>query len=261
MNNHLNRNSLYTILALLALLPALALADVSKEQQWEFAVDENTELGISNVNGDITISATDGDQLVVTAKLKADSEKAMNKIQIEVKEANGTISIKTIHEESSSWFNWGRSNSGEVEFSVQMPAFVMLKNIATVNGDIEITGVKTSARVSTINGDLGLTGLSGDTDLSTVNGDIMVKFQSFDAAQNASIQTTNGSVVVYLPANASTKVVAETVNGNIRADDFGLEAIEGSFVGSNMEGDIGSGSATLSMQTVNGSIKVKSSDT
>ncbi len=261
MKNQLNRNSLFTILALVALLPALAFAGVSKEQQWEFSVDESTELGISNINGDINISATDGDQLVVTAKLKADNEKDMEKLQIEVKEANGSISFKTNHGKSSGWFNWGDSSSGEVEFTVHMPAFVILKSIATVNGDVEITGVKTSANVSTVNGNLDLNGLSGNATLETVNGDIVVKFQSFDNSQEADLQTVNGSVVVYLPAEASAKVVAETVNGKIRGSDFGLEAVEGRFVGSDMEGNIGSGSASLSMQTVNGSIKVKSRDT
>jgi len=245
------------LIVLTVLIPALALATVSKEQNWAFSVDENTKFSIDNVNGDIKISAADGDQLLVTAKLKADNEKDMESLRVDVKESDGEIIFKTIHGESGGWFNWGNSNSGEVEFTVTLPAYVPLKSIGTVNGDVEITGIKVSTQVSTVNGDLELNGVTGNTTLDNVNGDISVEFLSFSGSQEASIQTVNGTVVVYLPADASTKVNAETVNGSIRASDFDLKASEGSFVGSSLDGKIGSGSATLSLTTVNGSIKVK----
>jgi DUF4097 and DUF4098 domain-containing protein YvlB len=50
-------------------------------------------------------------------------------------------------------------------------------------------------------------------------------------------------------------VEAETVNGSISADDFGLEAEKG-FVGRDLSGEIGGGDARISLDTVNGSIKI-----
>ncbi len=57
-------------------------------------------------------------------------------------------------------------------------------------------------------------------------------------------------------ADASARVVAETVNGSIDADDFGLE-VEKGFVGRDLDGEIGGGDARISLDTVNGSIRIK----
>ena len=52
-------------------------------------------------------------------------------------------------------------------------------------------------------------------------------------------------------------ISADTLNGGINARDFGLETDKG-FVGSDLNGSIGSGSARLNVDTVNGSIKIRS---
>jgi DUF4097 and DUF4098 domain-containing protein YvlB len=65
----------------------------------------------------------------------------------------------------------------------------------------------------------------------------------------------NGKITLVLPANASARVEAETVNGSINADDFGLEPEKG-FVGRDLSGEIGGGDARISLDTVNGSIKI-----
>ena len=65
----------------------------------------------------------------------------------------------------------------------------------------------------------------------------------------------NGKVVLQLPANASANIHAETVNGRIDADDFGLEPDKG-FVGRELDGQIGDGDARISLDTVNGSIVI-----
>lgn len=75
--------------------------------------------------------------------------------------------------------------------------------------------------------------------------------------QKAHLDTVNGRLTVILPANASAHVNAETINGGIDASDFGLQANKG-FVGRDLSGDIGDGSARLSMDTVNGSVKIRS---
>ena len=60
-----------------------------------------------------------------------------------------------------------------------------------------------------------------------------------------------------LPADADVQVSADTLNGGISAGDFGLE-VEKGFVGSDLNGSIGNGSARLNLDTVNGAIKIRS---
>jgi DUF4097 and DUF4098 domain-containing protein YvlB len=65
----------------------------------------------------------------------------------------------------------------------------------------------------------------------------------------------NGKIVLELPADASARVLAETINGSIDADDFGL-TIDKGFVGRECDGQIGNGDARISLDTVNGSIRI-----
>ena len=56
----------------------------------------------------------------------------------------------------------------------------------------------------------------------TVNGSVTAKMGRTEWKGDLELQTVNGSVVVELPASASTEVKGATVNGSIESD-FGLE--------------------------------------
>jgi len=73
--------------------------------------------------------------------------------------------------------------------------------------------------------------------------------------QTLEIKTVNGSLTVTLPDTASTEVKARTVNGDIRTD-FPL-AVRGGLVGHKLEGTLGSGGRSLSLETVNGSVHLR----
>ena len=96
-----------------------------------------------------------------------------------------------------------------------------------------------------------------DASLSTVNGAIDAHFTKLDGRQNVKAETVNGRVAITIPKDADVEVSADTLNGGINAGDFGLETEKG-FVGSDLHGDIGGGSARLNIDTVNGSIRIRS---
>jgi DUF4097 and DUF4098 domain-containing protein YvlB len=99
-------------------------------------------------------------------------------------------------------------------------------------------------------------GLKGDVNLETVNGSIMAEFDELGEGQRVSAEAVNGKIVLLIPGDASARVEAETINGSIDAEDFGLEPEKG-FVGRDLSGKIGNGDARISLDTVNGSIKIK----
>ena len=76
------------------------------------------------------------------------------------------------------------------------------------------------------------------------------------AGAEIELESVNGAIELYLPAGVSARVDAETVNGSIDADDFGLE-VEKGFVGRDLDGEIGGGDAKVSLDAVNGSIRIK----
>ena len=110
-------------------------------------------------------------------------------------------------------------------------------------------------KAETVNGDLVASGLVSDVDLETVNGGVNAEFDSLGGSQRVSVEAVNGRILLALPADASARVLAETINGSIEADDFNLVVDKG-FIGRECDDRIGNGDARVSLDTVNGSIRI-----
>ena len=250
------KNPIVLVLSL-AFATSPALADVTATREYDFTLAEGGRISLDNVNGDIDIEGVAGDHVHVLAKLKADSQEYLDALNIEVESSDDLVRIETHHPKSGNrWFNNGGDSGGSVSYELKVPSGSRLDSIETVNGDIHITGVKGPVSVETVNGKMILSGLADDAKMDTVNGAIDARFDVLGGAQRVKAETVNGRVVLQLPADTSAEVHAETLNGGIDADDFGLKPDKG-FVGRDLDGSIGDGQARLHVDTVNGSVTIR----
>ena len=248
--------AIWTGAALLLLSSALS-ADVKETEEMSFDVISGARISLENINGDIRISGGSGDTVKVIARKKAGEQEYLDDLKIVVEADDDYVRIETRHPKSDgSWFNWGKDSSGSVSYELTVPRDVNLDTIETVNGDVEIDSVSGKVKSSTVNGSLNVSGLESDVDLETVNGSIKADFEALGDGQRVNADAVNGKILLILPPNASARINAETVNGSIVADDFGLEPEKG-FVGRDLSGEIGGGDARITLDTVNGSIKVR----
>lgn len=229
-------------------------ASVTEEESFSFPLDEGGRFSISNVNGSITISGG-GDSVEIVATKKADNQKELDEIEIDISHSADEIVVETELGDSGSWYS-RHDNSGQVTYEVVVPVGTMLNSVETVNGDVNIGGVFGKVVAESVNGSLDLSDLAGDANLSTVNGSIEASFARLEGDQSVKAETVNGRVMIVLPENADVEVSADTLNGGINGRDFELETDKG-YVGSDLNGKIGSGSARLNIDTVNGSIKIR----
>jgi len=238
------------------LMASSALADVKETEEFTFDINPGGRISIENINGDIRITGDDSDTVNIVARKKAGKQEYMDELKVVVDADSDYIRIETRHPSNKdSWLNWGNNQSGSVSYEMTVPAGVNLDKISTVNGDIEIQSTSGKVKAETVNGDLVALGLVSDVDLETVNGGIKAKFDSIGDNQRVSAEAVNGRIVLELPADASARVHAETVNGSIDADDFDLDIDKG-FIGRECDGQIGNGDARISLDTVNGSIRI-----
>jgi DUF4097 and DUF4098 domain-containing protein YvlB len=248
-----------SLLICTALFATAVSADVTEETEVRYQLNQGGRISLGNVNGNVTIKATAGNEVVIKTIKKAGSQEYLDDLQVKINATDSRITIDTKHPESEGgWFNWSNS-SGSVTFELTVPYDVELDTIETVNGDIEIVGVKGAVSAETVNGNMLLEGLQSDADLDTVNGKINAQFDLLDSGQRVHADTVNGRIVLRIPSESSAQVYAETLNGGIDADDFDLEAEKG-FVGRDLDGRIGDGGARLSLDTVNGSITIERND-
>jgi len=231
-------------------------AKVTEEETYSFKLKEGGSFSVSNVNGSITVTGGNSDTVEVVAIKKADNQEALDAIEIKITESVNSIVIETDLPESGKWFNRNDSN-GQVTYEIITPANINLDSIETVNGDVDVGGVSGNVAAESVNGNLDLADLAGDASMSTVNGGISASFARLKGQQSVKAETVNGRITLELPENADVDVSADTLNGSISGKDFGLETDKG-FVGSDLNGKIGSGNARLNLDTVNGSIKIRS---
>ncbi len=246
-----------TTMLVAALLASTGLqAKVTGEQTWSFKLDDGGRLSVANTNGSITVTGGSGNEVVIVAFKEADTQEALDKIEVNISHSADSISIETDLPESSSWFG-KRNNDSKVSYEITVPAGTGLDSVRTVNGGITISGVSGKTVAKSVNGGLDLSDLASSASLSTVNGSIRATFVQLEGEQKVAIETVNGSVRVWLPEDADVNVSADTLNGSINASDFGLKADKG-FVGSDLNGRIGDGNARLNIDTLNGSVKIRS---
>jgi len=245
-------NGIFIVLASASLS---AMAAERETETFSYELAEDGRLSLENVNGDVNITGGPGDKVEITAEKRADNSKDLARLQVKITANAASIQIETAHEKSGSrWFN---NNSGEVTYTLIVPASVNLDAISTVNGDVTVAGVSGTVDVQSVNGDIELENLVDNADLETTNGGIVASFERMQGSQRVDADTVNGRITLHLPADSSARVRAETLNGSIDARDFGLEADEGGFVGKDLSGTIGTGEARIDLDTVNGGIRIR----
>jgi DUF4097 and DUF4098 domain-containing protein YvlB len=260
MNANLKRSKIMRLRIVLAmvllLIVASATAEVRDTEEFFYDINAGGRISLENVNGDILIIGSSGDAVSIVAHKKASNQEYLDGLEIDIKAEAEFIRIETKHPKSSNvHFGWGDNGSGSVSYELSVPSNINLDLVSTINGEVDISGVSGDVKAKTVNGGLVASDLASDVGLDTTNGSIKADFQTLNSGQRVSARTVNGKIVFRLPEDASARVTAETVNGSIDADDFGLEPEKG-YVGRDLDGQIGNGSARVRLDTLNGSIRL-----
>jgi hypothetical protein len=127
----------------------------------------------------------------------------------------------------------------------------------TVNGSIETASRRGDVTASTVNGSITAEA-AGLVRANTTNGSIKARLGSAEWDGEMAFETTNGSIVLDLPASLDANVRARAQTGSIHSD-FPLNIQRTGHVGSQAEGRIGSGGRQLDLRVLNGSIKLRRS--
>jgi DUF4097 and DUF4098 domain-containing protein YvlB len=243
--------------AALLLVSTAMNAAVKETEEMSFDVAPGARVSLENINGDIKISRGSDGEVRLVAYKKAGKQEYLDELKVITDADRNYVRIETRHPKSEGgWFKWGNDSSGSVAYELEVPEDVDLDSITTVNGDVKISGVNGLVKAETVNGSLTASGLVGDVNLETVNGSVEAEFDQLGEGQRVTADAVNGKILLLVPSDTSARVTAETVNGSINAEDFGLEPEKG-FVGRDLSGEIGGGDARISLDTVNGSIRIR----
>ena len=256
-------------LALATILLYVCGAGVANAQSpdfhWRGAIAQGSAIEVKGVNGDVFAEPAGGNEVEVVAEKKWRRSNPED-VRIEVvQHADGVTICAVYPSRDASRPNECRpgsegrmnvqNNDVTVRFTVRVPAGVRLIG-QTVNGDVEARRLNGAIALSTVNGSVDFsTSASGRA--TTVNGTIRGELGRADWQDTLEFSTVNGSIQLTLPPDLNSEVRAQTVNGDI-STEFPL-TVTGRISRRRLEGTIGAGGRTLSLETVNGGITLKRS--
>jgi DUF4097 and DUF4098 domain-containing protein YvlB len=206
------------------------------------------QVSLSNINGNVTITGWDRNEVQIDAVKKADSQQKLSEAVIEVDASSDSVRIKTKYPEHHN------NNPASVTYDLHVPKTVRLDGIDLVNGSLEVSQVSGEISTSLVNGKTTVHDLAGRASLSAVNGTINAYYHSLNGVSEIKLKSVNGAVRLGLPSSPNADVSVSTVNGGITTD-FPLQ-VQGKFMGHHIDGKLGSGGTRIDISSVNGAVHI-----
>jgi hypothetical protein len=231
--------------------------------RWQGRLGAGQAIEVKGVNGRIEARAGGGEGVEVTA-VKRGRRNDPDSVDVRVVEHGGGVTICAVYPtpagERPNECAPGRSgrmstrdNDVRVDFVVRVPPGVDFVG-RTVNGEVVARDLPADGEAHSVNGQVVLEA-AGHAVARTVNGSIQASMGRADWTGEVEFSTVNGSITVALPEDAGADVDARTVNGGIETD-FPLE-VSGRISRRRMSGTIGGGGRKLTLESVNGAIRLE----
>lgn len=230
------------------------------DEFWSGVIARGKTIEIRGINGDVQAQPTDGERVEVRIE-KRSRRRGARQVRVEIVEHDGGVTLCAVYPtsrgEQENYCAPGggrlssRNNDVRVNFSVSVPEGVKL--IAhTVNGEIDATDLRSDAQAETVNGDIRLS-TTGFGEASTVNGSIIASVDQI--GDGLDFETVNGNITLRLPEDGNADLEGVTVSGRI-SSDFPI-SITGTPGPKQMRGTLGAGGPDITLETVNGNIRLE----
>lgn len=225
-----------TVLALLTL--TLASGPGYAEQKQSETVDRSYDFGgggtlkLKNFSGDVRVTGTSGNQVIIHAVRTATRERLDN-IKLDISVEGSTINIEANKRNE----NWHEKNNNVVDttFDIQVPASTSL-DLYAFSGSLFVKDTTADIEAQTFSGniDLNVSGASGVPDLKA--------------------ETFSGDIRAQVPPVSNGRVTFNSFSGDLDSD---LPLTLHSQSRRNVSGDLGNGGGSkLEFKTFSGDLKL-----
>ena len=256
---------LYRLLAFSVFSCLILIVHASAQEfQRSYRIPAGGSVKVANVSGNVTVAGYEGDSVVVSGfKEGPDSDK----VTFEDLSSGNNVDVRVKYPENCDCHV-------DVRFEVKMPSGISYRNVSfsSVSGNVEVNQVKGDLRANSVSGNVKVnrvTGsvkansVSGNVDVGEVNGrasaqsvsgDVEVEIKSLEGTESMEFTSVSGNVSVKLPGNLDADVKMSTMSGDLKTD-FPLQ-IEEVRNGRSASGRVGSGSRSLKLSAVSGSVNL-----
>jgi hypothetical protein len=243
-----SRYSLVGLLLSLALLTPNCFGGVTREITRTYPLNADGSFALNNVNGTVRIEAWDKDEVEVRAvKSTPDQESLLDMVAIDVDSKPEALTISTRYPQEE-------GVEVAVDYTIHVPRRAQLNHVTNVNGTLRVVSSESVGELHTVNGNIEVYEGGGNVRAHTTNGNVYLELKRAGDSRGASAETTNGSVLLAVPADMPADLEARCMNGNF-SSELPL-VMRGAEQPRTLHGKLGHGGAPIHLSTVNGAIRV-----
>jgi len=232
----------------LAAISAPTCLAISKEFNQTYPLQPGGSFELQNVNGTVDVQGWDRDTIEVHAvKTAKHRESDLDLVSIDVDVKPGVVSVATRYPQ----------NEGvevAVEYTVHVPHYAHVEHLGTVNGTLRVAGIERVEDLRTVNGNIEVFEAGGSVHARTTNGNVHLELLHVQDKDGAIAETTNGSLLLAVPADTHADLETKCLNGNFFSEL--PVAFESTLKPREMHGRLGRGGAPIRLHTVNGGIRL-----
>lgn len=227
-----------------------ALATEARVTTADFPLPANGQISVENVRGAIQVVGWDRSVVqVTTLKTAPDGCDCLDKAAVLASRTRQGWAFQTVYTN-------GKRDPVRVDYKLKVPRQVRLKELSTIQGQIEVLGVQGSVLAETVNGDIRELDVEGKVSAHALNGNIFVSLRGLPASSRSlSFEALNGNLDLILPPKPNAELALSTLEGKA-VTPYMLEA-------SSHPGDqtrtcrLGRGGPSILLKTVRGNIRVQ----
>src|SRR5580704_14979662 len=225
---------LFILAAALGSAPGFAK---SKDFNQSYPLQPGGTFELQNVNGPVQVEGWDRNVIEIHAvKIAKEKESDLDRVTIEVDAKPDDVSVITRYPQ----------NEGvevTVEYTVRVPHSARVEHVGTVNGTVKIAGVDSVEELRTVNGNIEVYEGGGSVHAHVTNGNVHLELAHLPEKDGMFAETTNGSVVLMVPADTQADLEARCLNGSF-ASELPV-ALESTLRPREMHGKIGHGGTPI----------------
>ena len=234
---------------LTAMLAAVMATAAAQDFQKTYRIGAGGQVRIGNISGDVVVNGYDGDAIMVKATKKG---KDRDQVEVEDRSGGNTVDIGVHYPKHCNC-------EASIDFEVQVPRSINydFDHIASVSGDVKVTGITGRLNASTVSGDAHINNVSGSVSASSVSGDVRVEINQLQGADDMKFSSVSGDVNVMLPSSLDADVDMSSFSGSVKTD-FGIEVKrERQGMHTSARAKLGEGSRRLKMSSVSGDLSLR----
>jgi len=179
-------------------------------------IEPGGTLRVRSFSGRVTITATDGNDVVIDAVRRAPRSR-LDRITLDIhSEGSRTVVIDANHRERS-WYEFSGNNVVETDLDIKVPHRVDL-DVSVFSAPVRVDGVQGSHKLHSFSARMTLNDVAGPVRAHSFSGPVEISEKVFEGSQTIDVQTFSGGIDVRLPASARAAISFHSFSGHLDSD-------------------------------------------